>query len=151
VTDLKGVGTGVSVSFGILAAAVLSVLYSLYIPDAVRVATDHFDIHLESVWTILVVLIFSNIGTYAFTSEIPSYLLRERHALIRSLAHVLSSSVAFAFGYLVFQDMEKPFPIPPGFLDSPLVAGLYLIFPIIIILFAGLRASKGEKSDPGQT
>jgi hypothetical protein len=109
---------------------------------------NHFGVSIGGIGDVLLVLLFSNAGTYTFTSAVPSYLLRRRNFLIQSLAHILSSTVASLVEFMTRDgEVYNRLPTPPRLTEEPLIAGLYLAIPIIVLIYISIRSSRVRKGD----
>ena len=132
---MVGVKRGFSVSLGILAVAIFAIFYAAWLPATVFSVMEFLEISMEE-WMLLVLIIaLSNAEAYVFVSAVPLYLLRERNSFLQFLAHVLSSTTAAGVALLV----KDPLP-NLSWLESPLVAGLYLALPFIIIVYISIRS-----------
>jgi len=145
---LKRVGAGVTVSASILVAAIFSIVYAIWVPLSMDTIVNHFGVSIGGIGDVLLVLLFSNAGTYTFTSAVPSYLLRRRNFLIQSLAHILSSTVASLVEFMTRDgEVYNRLPTPPRLTEEPLIAGLYLAIPIIVLIYISIRSSRVRKGD----
>lgn len=144
---MKRVGAGLTVSVSILMAAIFSILYAIWIPLSIDTVIHQLGVSIGRVGDVLLVLLFSNAGTYTFTSAVPSHLLRRRNFLIQSLAHILSSTVASLVTFLTRDgEFYNRLPTPPGLTEEPIIAGLYLTIPIIVLIYIAIRSIRNEKS-----
>ena len=102
VFNLTRVGKGLGVSFGILAAGIVSVFYAILTSITLETIIADLEIvgfKIPKVGTISYIVVFlslilTNVATYAFTTEIPMHLTRKKNSFIQFLAHILSSSVS---------------------------------------------------------
>ena len=129
-------------------AAIFSIIYAIWVPLSIDTIFYYLGASIGGIGDVLLVLLFSNAGTYTFTSAVPSYLLRRRNFLIQSLAHILSSTVASLVEFMTRDgDVYNHLPTPPGLTEEPLIAGLYLTIPIIVLIYISIRSSRVRKGD----
>ena len=140
VLGVNRIAAGVTISLGVLVAAVFSVFYAIGIPVVVRTLLEYGQLSVGEVWILLAILFCSNAGTYIFTSGIPSYMLRRRNIILQSLAHICSTTVASLVDILMFRREGAVEPFPLSLLENPLAAALYLLTPFIILVYMGVRS-----------
>jgi hypothetical protein len=142
---LKRVSKAVTVSLSILVAAVLSIVYAVWIPFAVRTAISFFNLQIEDWLAFVLVLTFNNAGSFVLVSGLPSYLVRERNLFVQFLALIFSNTVASYVEFLLAERIsEGAAPPKIDLLEVPSVAFLYLSIPFIIIIYIGIRSSRRE-------
>ena len=141
-------GKGVGVSFFLLVTGVISVLYGAFVPlmvDIIMGGPFEDENDMMYLLDLFIVLLFTNVGTYAFTTEIPLILTRKSNSAIQFLAHILSSTVATFVKEL--EDFWIMY-LPDLNISNILIAIFYLVFPFIIVLYTMIRRFK-EKKETG--
>jgi hypothetical protein len=138
---LKGLG----VSITILVAGIASVFYAILVAVAIETLIDRAGIDMTGLVFYVVLfatVLFTNIGTYAFTTEIPMHLTRTKNTGLQVLAHVLSSTTA-TFVKTLELSREPILKLLP--INDVSVASLIIAVPFIIIVYTVTQRSKQEK------
>ena len=140
-THLKRASKAVTVSLSILAAAIFSIVYAVWIPFAVRTILSFLNLQVEAWLVFVLILTFNNAGSFVLVSGLPSYLLRERNLFIQFLALIFSNTVASYVEFLLAERIAEGIAPPKiDLLEAPWAAGFYLSIPFIIITYIGIRS-----------
>ncbi len=145
VATLRRAGKGLGVSLGILCGGIVSVFYAILAISAVETLTRFIGIDANGLMfyvTLFVTVFFTNIGTYAFTTEVPLHLTRTKNTTVQILAHILSSTTA-TFVKTLELSRDPILELLP--IDNVWVAFFIITIPFVIIVYTVTRRSKEEK------
>jgi len=151
VATLKRAGKGFGVSLGILVAGIVSVFYAVLAIVAVETLIKYIGIATNGLMfyvVLFVTVFFTNVGTYAFTTEVPLHLTRTKNTAVQILAHILSSTTA-TFVKTLELSREPVLEIFP--IDDVLVAVFVVTIPFVIIVYTVTRRSKEKKAAHAQS